>query len=147
MTSLDVVMKRFDFVREVGGANCGAWVNLFQRFTGNKEGDSWCCSMLCFCLDVQYKGHSPYKKSGVVHDIYLQAKDAGHLVATPQVGDIFFYINDAGHTHHIGVVTGTAPLTGFAGNTSEDGKSSNGTGAFEHEILIDRKYLRFARPR
>jgi hypothetical protein len=27
-----------------------------------------------------------------------------------------------------------APLTGIAGNTSEDGKSSNGTGVFEHGI-------------
>jgi hypothetical protein len=137
-------MKRFGFVREIG-PNAGLWVNLFQRFTGNKEGDSWCCSFLCFCLDILFKGHSPYKKSGACQDIYDQVKAAGHLVDTPQVDDIYFFINDDGHAHHIGVVTGVNPLLGFAGNTSEDGTSSNGDGAYEHALNVAPQHIRFAR--
>lgn len=143
--SLSVIARRFDFVRETKGANRGLWVSLFQRFTGNTGGDSWCCSFLCYCLDIVFEGKSPYTKSGACQDIYVQARRKGHLVTTPAVDDIFFYVNDDDHAHHIGVVTGVSPLAGIAGNTSEDGISSNGDGVHEHALNVAPKHIRFAR--
>lgn len=131
--SLATVARRFDFVRETEGPNKGTWVNLFQRFTGNDDGDSWCASFISYCLDICYRGHSPLKKSGAAQDLFAQAKANGWLVTAPAPDDVFFYVAD-GHAHHVGVVTQASPLTGFAGNTSEDGTSSNGTGAFEHAL-------------
>ena len=144
--SLSAIMQRFDFVRETQGPNAGLWVNMFQRFTGNTDRDSWCCSFLCFCLDVLTRGHSPYRKSGVCQDIYRQARLAGEVVSTPQVNDIFVLVDDNDHAHHIGAVTGVEPLTGIAGNTSEDGVSSNGDGVHEHELKVQPQHIRFIRP-
>lgn len=141
--SLSTIAQRFSFVRETEGPNAGAWVNLFQRFTGGVEGESWCADFMSYCLDVAYKGKSPLRKSSAANVLYQQCRNAGYLVTTPAVDDVFFYLDDADHAHHVGVVTVTAPLSGFAGNTSEDGTSTNGTGAFNHELHYPR--IAFAR--
>jgi hypothetical protein len=143
--SLCAVCHRFDFVREADGPNAGVWVNLFQRFTGNKEGESWCCSFVCFCLDALTKGHSPFKKSGACQDIYEQAKARGLVIDTPEVGCLYVFVNDDDHAHHIGVVTSVSPLRGIAGNTSEDGTSSNGDGVYEHSLNVAPNHIRFIR--
>lgn len=132
--SLTAVARRLDFVRETSGPNDGAWVNCLQRFTGNAPGASWCASFVCFVLDVAYRGTSPLKKSASCQVLLDAARARGWIVTTPAIDDLFFYVNGANHAHHIGIVTAVAPLTGIAGNTSEDGRSSNGTGVFEHAI-------------
>lgn len=132
--SLSAVARRFSFVRETEGPNAGYWVNLFQRFTGNAEGDSWCASALCFVLDIAYKGHSPLIKSASCQELLDDARAKGYVVQTPEIDDIYFYLDANGHAHHVGTVSNTRPLTGVAGNTSADGKSSNGDGWYEHEI-------------
>lgn len=134
ITSPSVVARRFDFVREVGGANRGAWVQMFQRFTGNPPGDAWCASFVSFVLDVAYLGKSPLTKTASCHLMLAHALTMEWITHTPQVDDLFFYLTDDGVAHHVGVVSGVAPLIGIAGNTSADGQSVNGVGVFEHAI-------------
>jgi len=133
MTLVDIA-RSFDFVREVGGPNAGLWVGIFQRFTGNAPGDSWCASFVSFCLAVASKIQTKIPRTAVCQEIYDWAKKNGQLITTPEVGCLFLYVNDQDHAHHVGIVTSTSPLRGIAGNTSSDGKSSDGTGVFEHEI-------------
>lgn len=131
--SLTVIARRLNFIRETA-PNDGAWVTFIQRFTGNKPGDSWCASFVCLVLDVAYRGQSPLPKSAWCPSLLSEGRSKGWIVTDPRPDDIFFYVNAAGMAHHIGIVTGVTPLTGIAGNTSEDGTSSNGTGVFEHPI-------------
>lgn len=140
--SLSAVARHFDFVRETDGPNKGVWVNLFQRFTGNGDGDSWCASFISFCLNVAYRGASPLVKSGAAHDLFAQCQQRGWLVAPPQPDDLYFYLDANGHAHHVGVITRAQPLIGLAGNTSPDGTSSNGTGVFEHAIPATARFAR-----
>lgn len=132
--SLSVVARRFAFVRETGGPNDGAWVNFIQRATGNLPGASWCMSFVYLVTDIACRGRSPLKRSGACQAVLDHARANGWVVTAPAVDDLFFYVDAAGHAHHVGIVTALNPLTGIAGNTSEDGRSSNGTGVFEHAI-------------
>lgn len=132
--SLTAIARRFAFVRETQGPNVGFWVSKFQRETDNTDGQSWCASFVSFILDVAYKGDSPLKRSGSTQVMLADAKNKHFVTKDPFVDCLFFYVNAVGVPHHIGIVTGINPLIGIAGNTSEDGKSSNGTGVFEHVI-------------
>lgn len=145
MASLSAVARRFGFVRETGGPNIGAWVSVFQRFAGGQDGDSWCADFVSFLLDVAYHGKSPLKKTGSTQALLAEARVKGFVVTTPQPDDLYFYVNDAGHAHHVGIVTGVNPLIGLSGNTSPDGLSVNGTGVFEHPLSVDPTHLVFVR--
>lgn len=134
MSSPSVIARRFDFVRETEGVNRGAWVQMFQRFTGNPPGDAWCASFVSFVLDVAFHGKSPLLKSASCHTLLQFAATHGLVTTTPRVDDLFFYLTSDGIAHHVGIVTGLSPLTGIAGNTSPDGQSVNGIGVFEHAI-------------
>lgn len=129
--------RRYLFVREVGGQNRGFWVEQIQHFTGNAAGDSWCASFVSMILATicEGKAHSPIVTTAVCEEIHSEAKRNGWLTTTPSVGDLFLYLDAAdAHAHHVGFVTGTAPLTGIAGNTSVDGRSSNGDRVAEHQL-------------
>lgn len=123
----------FTFLREAT-ENAGQRVEAIQKWCGGKKGDSWCCYLVTMILDIAFQGKSPIPRTGVCQEVYDLAKDRGWLTNVPSLGDLFFYINAEGHAHHIGFVTGLRPLFGTAGNTSADGKSSNGTGCYQHEI-------------
>lgn len=131
--SLTVVARRFGFVREVGGANVGAWVTWFQRHAGGQAGESWCADFESMLEDIAFGQHIT-PNTGSCQTKLDFARGKGWVVSAPAVDDLYFYVNDAGHAHHIGVVSQLDPLIGIAGNTSEDGASDNGTGVFEHEI-------------
>lgn len=131
---LVAIARLFDFVREVGGQNKGLWVGIFQRFTGNAPGDSWCASFVSFVLAIWKKGATRFPRSAACQDYYDYAKKNGLITHTPMVGDLFLYVDANDHAHHIGIVTQTEPLEGIAGNTSQDGSSSNGDGVYEHGI-------------
>lgn len=133
-TSLTAVARHLNFIRETNGPNAGAWVNCLQRFTGGISGDSWCADFVSFVLDVAYYGTRMLPRTGSTGRLLDAAKAKGWLVAAPAVDDLYFFINADGRPHHVGVITCVDPLTGIAGNTSEDGRSSNGTGVFEHAI-------------
>lgn len=131
--SLSVIARRFSFVREVGGANVGSWVQWFQKMAGGVAGESWCADFESLCEDVAFGKHvTPNTGSCQTKLDYCRAHSL--VVPTPAVDDLYFYVNANGHAHHIGVVSGLSPLTGIAGNTSEDGASSNGDGVWEHAI-------------
>jgi hypothetical protein len=67
------------------------------------------------------------------------------MTTQPEQDDIFIYVNDADHAHHIGFVS--FPGVGIAGNTSADGSSSNGDRVAEHAISAGPhvKYIKYPR--
>jgi hypothetical protein len=132
MTVVDIA-RLFLSVREAG-ANKGNRVEAIQHWGGGMAGQSWCCWFATMVLDLFYSGASPIPRMGACQDVYDLAKKNGWLTPVPSVGDIFLYVNDQDHAHHIGFVTSVLPLTGIAGNTSEDGTSSNGDRVAEHSI-------------
>ena len=139
--SLTAVARHLLFVREATGPNRGAWVEFFQRFSGGVPGDSWCADFVSFVLDVAYHGKAPIVKTGSTQVMLSHARAAGWVVDTPQIDDLYFFVHPDGTPHHVGIVTlvgapGQTAVLGIAGNTSEDGTSSNGTGVFEHRIVV-----------
>jgi hypothetical protein len=136
--SLSAIAKRFDFVRETGGPNRGAWVEWFLRFTGNQPGESWCASFESRCEDIAY-GQCITPKSASCQDKLDWAVRKGRVVREPAVDDLVFSINAQGRAHHIAIVSGTSPLTAVAGNTDEFGVSDNGTGVYDHAISREGK--------
>jgi hypothetical protein len=134
--------RMFLFVREVSGKqNFGQRVEAIIKWCGGTAGDSYCCYFVTMVLDICFQGNSPIPREGSCQVVYDLAKKNGWVTSTPSVGDLFLYVDENGHAHHIGFVTTIpyirdprASLAGIAGNTSEDGKSSNGTGVFEHGI-------------
>jgi hypothetical protein len=128
--------RKFLFVREAG-QNRGQRVEAIQRWCGGAIGDSWCAYFATMVLDLAFQGNSPIPREGACGVIYANAKAKGWVTHTPEVGDLFLYVDAADHAHHVGIVTGIAPLTGIAGNTSEDGKSPNGDRVAERPIAAD----------
>ncbi len=132
--SLSAVARHLGFIRETEGPNRGAWVSMLQRFCSGHDGDSWCADFVSFVLDVAYHGQSPIARSGSCEALLSTGRLLGLETTAPAVDDLYFLVNDAGHAHHVGIVTAVSPLAGIAGNTSPDGLSDNGTGVFEHPI-------------
>lgn len=146
MTSLTVLARRLSFIRETEGPNRGAWVSMLQRYSGGKDGDSWCAAFVSFVLDVAYHGRPPFPRTESTAAMLDHARAAGATtVVSPQRDDLYFYVNPVGFPHHVGIVTSTVPLMGIAGNTSEDGASDNGTGVYEHAISSDPARVIFVR--
>lgn len=132
------VARRLAFVREVSGANRGAWVEFIQRFCHGVPGDSWCADFVSLVLDVAYHGRPPLKPTGSTASMLAEAKAKGYLLkdgTAAEAEDLYFYLRADGTPHHVGIVTTPgAPPIGIAGNTSEDGSSPNGIGVFEHAL-------------
>jgi hypothetical protein len=143
--SLAVVARHLTFIRESDGPNMGAWVEWLQRFTGGRVGDPWCADFVSFVLDVAYHGKQGLPPSGSTQRLLDAAKTKGFVVFVPAVDDLYFFITETGKPHHVGIVTATDPLTGIAGNTSEDGLSSEGTGVFEHALHVAPSRIVFVR--
>lgn len=126
--------RRFLYVREAS-PNAGQRVEAIQRWSGGAKGQSWCAHFATMLLDLAFGGSAPIPRTGSCDEIYQLAKAKGWLTATPAVGDLFLYVRDGTEdAHHVGIVTSVAPLRGIAGNTSADGKSSNGDRVAEHDI-------------
>jgi len=129
--------RRWRFVRETLGPNRGVFVEAFQRIGDGKPGDSWCADALSTWLWICYQGPAPLPRTGSCAAMYEVAKQQGYITTNPQPGDVFFRVNrDEDHAHHVGVVCAVREndFDGIAGNTSDDGISSDGTGVFEHAI-------------
>lgn len=136
------ISRQFLFVREAG-PNRGQRVEAIQKWSGGQSGDSWCCQFTTMVLDICFDGKSPIPRLGACQQVYDLAKKEGWMVDVPTKDDIFIYVNDDDHAHHIGFVT--EPGDGIAGNTSADGKSSNGDRVAEHGISSGShvKYIRY----
>lgn len=128
------VARQYLFVREAGGDNRGLRVEAIQHWSAGQFGDSWCAEFATMVLDICFEGDAPIPRQGSCATIKEKAELLSWLTDSPMVGDLFLYVNEEGHAHHIGFVTNIDPLTGIAGNTSPDGKSSNGDGVHEHPI-------------
>lgn len=144
MLSILEVARLFNFVRELPD-NRGLRVEAIQRWSNGQSGESWCCFFATMVLDIYFKGQSPIARGGVCQDVYEMARLRHWIVDSPQPGDLYLFVNDADHAHHIGFVTATNPLTGISGNTSEDGTSSNGDGVHEHTLTVALAHVRFVR--
>ncbi len=132
--SLVAVARHLLFVRETEGPNRGAWVHFLQRYTGGQVAEPWCCDFVSVVLDIAYHGKAPLFLTGSTRAMLTEAKANGYVVTDPLPEDLYFFVNASGSPHHVGIVSVADPLTGIAGNTSPDGLSSNGTGAFEHVL-------------
>jgi hypothetical protein len=138
MTVLDIA-RLFLFVREAGENN-GQRVNAIQMFSGGREalGTSWCMWFATLILDLLFAGTSPIPRQGACEDVRKLAESNGWLTDTPSVGDLFLRVHaDTGLAHHTGFVTAVnddGSIGTIAGNTSEDGVSSNGDRVAEHTI-------------
>jgi hypothetical protein len=134
--------RRWLFVRETLGPNRGVFVEAIQRIGDGKPGDSWCMDFLSMVLWICYQGPAPLPRTGSCDVAFAMAKSQGYLVKTPQPNDVFFRVRDfaSAHedAHHVGFVTAVYPdrIGSIAGNTNEDGLSSNGTGVFEHDLPL-----------
>jgi hypothetical protein len=148
--SLIAVARRLAFVRETDGPNRGAWVEYLLRESKGNAGDPWCAAFVSFVLDVAYFGKPPLPSTTATRVLLAAARAQGWTLAAgepPAPEDLFFYVRADGTPHHVGIVTseGGAPLAGIAGNTSEDGRSSEGTGVFEHGLAVDPGRIVFVR--
>lgn len=138
------IARQFLYLREAA-PNRGQRVEAVQKWCGGQPGDSWCCDFATMVLDMCFQGNAPIPRGGRVQDVYDLANKNGWMTSTPANNDIFIYVNDVDHAHHIGFVT--FPGVGIAGNTSADGKSSNGDRVAEHSISAGPhvKYIHYPR--
>lgn len=135
------VARQFRFIRETLGPNRGVWVEAFQRIGDGKPGDSWCADFVSGVLWMCYQGPPPVPRTGSCDVMWAIAKQ--YEVQVPAPDDLFFRVKGA-DAHHVGIITETGPLKAIAGNTSEDGTSSNGTGVFEN-LLTHGPTVRYVR--
>jgi hypothetical protein len=133
MADVIEIARLFLFVREAG-ENRGLRVEAIQHWSTGEFGDSWCAEFATMVLDLLYQGASSIPRLSAAQAIRDVCVTNGWETETPSVGDLFFYVDANDHAHHVGFVTSVDPLIGIAGNTSEDGTSSDGTGVFEHAI-------------
>jgi len=139
------IARQFLYVREAG-ANKGLRVEAIQKWSGGAPGQSWCCHFVTMVLDICFQGSSPIPRQGACQVVYDQAKNEGWLTDNPVWDDLYLYVNDEDHAHHIGIITENK--NGIAGNTSEDGTSSNGDRVAEHSISSNParvKYVHYPR--
>ena len=142
------IARQYLFVREAAEQNTGQRVEAIQKWSGGQRGDSYCCEFATMVLDICFQGNSPIPRLQACQDVYDQAKKDGYLTTSPVKDDLYLFVDGNDHAHHIRIVTADGGVTGIAGNTSEDGTSSNGTGVFEHAIStnpVTVKYVHYPR--
>jgi hypothetical protein len=127
------IARQFLYVREAG-ANRGLRVEAIQHWSDGQFGDSWCMEFATMVLDICFEGSAPIERQGSCETVHQLAKDKGWVADSASVGDLVLSINDQGLAHHVGIVSALEPLSSIAGNTSEDGVSSNGDRVAEHVI-------------
>ncbi len=127
------IARQFDFVREAG-ENKGLRVEAIQHWSQGQSGDSWCMEFATMVLDICFQGNAPIPRQGSCEAVHQLAKTAEWIAPTASVNDLVLSINAQGLAHHVGIVSKVDPLMSVAGNTSEDGTSSNGDRVAEHVI-------------
>jgi hypothetical protein len=136
-------IRKFRFIREVGN-NRGQRVEAIQHWSGGDaaEGLSWCADWATMMWDVWFEGKSPIDRTASCDVILEQARKKNMLTTTPNVGDLALRLNNPNDAHHVLIVTDVSKwssekiLTMISGNTSEDGKSSNGDRVAERDDTI-----------
>jgi hypothetical protein len=131
----------FLHVREAG-PNAGLRVQAIQTWSGGQKGDSYCMELAWMWLDLYFRGKSPVtERIQACEDFHALAHLKGWIVPNDQrwPGDFYLFVNAEGHAHHVGLVT--TWTDGIAGNTSPDGRSSDGSGCFEHAVPFDADHV------
>lgn len=136
------VSRMFKFVREAhdddgSSHNTGYRVEAIQKWGGGKPGDSWCAWFATMVLDLCYQGNAPIARTGSCDEILNAASSRGWIIEDPLPGDLYLRVKDDGDAHHVGFIVSVlsdGQLTQISGNTSPDGKSSNGDGVYERDI-------------
>lgn len=149
--TLDPVVEagKYKYVRE-SSQNNGRRVNGIQTWRGGKDavGKSWCCYFVMMILDICFQGESPFgddpEVMGSTNAALDYARKKEWIVDWPLPGDLIFSVHPEGHpeegkAHHVAICSNGKPLKALAGNTSEDGKSSNGDRVADHEISPENK--------
>lgn len=142
------IARQFLFIREAATQNTGLRVEAIQHWSAGNKGDSWCCEFATMILDICFQGNSPIPRLQACQDVYNLANTKGWITTTPVKDDLFLYVNSDNHAHHIGIITQDGGAIGIAGNTSEDGTSSNGDRVAEHTISTNPttvKYIHYPR--
>lgn len=134
------IARQFRFVREVP-VNKGLRVEAIQHWSAGQSGDSWCCEFATMILDICFQGNSPIPRLQAVQDVYDLAKQNNWLTDNPMKDDLYIFVNDQDHAHHIGILTGQG--IGIAGNTSADGTSSNGDRVAEHGLNVSTQFIKY----
>lgn len=134
------VARQYRFVLEEG-QNRGPRVESIQRWCEGVAGDSWCCEFATMILDICFQGKSPIPPLRAVQSVYELAIKNNWMTDHPIKDDLFIYVNNVDHAHHIGIFTEN--WNGIAGNTSVDGASSNGNGVFEHLLTANKDHIKF----
>jgi hypothetical protein len=137
-----MIARQFLFVREAL-ANKGQRVEAIQKWSGGIAGQSWCAYFATMILDICFQGNSPIPRLGACQDIYNLAKKNGWLTTFPVQDDIYLYVDENDHAHHIGIITSSKENIGIAGNTSADGTSSNGDRVAEHKLITNPARIRY----
>ncbi len=133
---LVLIARQFLYLREAQtlGQNRGLRIEGVEHWSGGQFGDSWCMEFVWFVLDIAFQGGCPFDRQQSTEAFRQIAVARGWIVESPQIGDLVLSVTSAGQAHHVAIVTGLSPLTAIAGNTSEDGTSSNGDRVAEHTI-------------
>ncbi len=76
-------------------------------------------------LDMCFQGISPIPRLQACQDVYDLAKRKGWLTDNPVKDDLYLYIDDNQHAHHIGIGTEDGGKVGIAGNTSQQVKTEH----------------------
>jgi hypothetical protein len=143
--------RKYLYVREAPsqGQNRGLRVEAIQKWSGGQSGDSWCLEFVWMVLDVCFQGTPPFDRLQACEALHQLAIAKGWITTTPTAGDLFLRVTPQGHAHHVGVITQLYPdrVRAIAGNTSEDGQSSNGDRVAEHELALDASLVFVAYPR
>jgi hypothetical protein len=118
---------------EENGANLGSCA-IYQRAGGGAPGDSWCMDLQLWALH-EAVGFYPLPRSGSCEEQRDNARAAGRLSTDPAYGRVGLVISPVtGKAHHAFVVTSIPDDLGtydsWAGNTTKDGVSVNGTGCY-----------------
>jgi hypothetical protein len=140
------VARQFLFLREAG-PNTGQRVEAIQKWSGGEAGDSWCCEFATMVLDICFQGTSPIPRLMACQDVYNLAKKNGWLTTVPVKDDLYIFVDENDHAHHIGITTESGGSPGISGNTSADGLSSNGDRVAERPLAksLKIKYIHYPR--
>lgn len=141
------IARQFLFVREAG-QNTGQRVEAIQKWSGGEAGQSWCCYFVTMVLDICFEGQSPIPRLGACQSVYDLAIKNNWVTTTPVKDDLFLFVDENNHAHHIGIVSVDGGKIGIAGNTSEDGTSSNGDRVAERSVSTNPtkvKYVHYPR--
>jgi hypothetical protein len=94
-------------------------------------------------FDVCYQGQCPFDRVQNSEEFRKLAVKNRWVVTIPMPGDVILSLRADGTAHHFAICTRVSPLYAIAGNTSEDGSSSEGDRVAEHYVSpVQKLYVR-----